>query len=164
MKKITFLLSLLSLFVFSCSSNDENSSSDTVNNNAFTVNNVVYSTPEFIIGSVTENPDRGFDIYEFYFRNDNGNYIHLDVNSPNLEELELMTYPITQGGTRYPGKSDLGKNGYGFPEWDEWYYSSSGHFSNGFIKISKENGKLVFEYEFNYNDTTKSIKGYAKQP
>jgi len=162
MNKIFSLLLITNLFLWSCTSDDSENIID--NNNGFTVNNTFYSTPQFIVGSVTERPDRGYDIYEFSFRNSNGNYVHIDVNSPNLDELELMTYEITRGGTRYPGKSDLGKNGYDFPEWDEWYYSTAGHFSDGFIKISRENGKLVFEYEFNYNDDTKSIKGYAKQP
>lgn len=164
MRNFILLFCLLNLFFTSCSSDSENNSSQNTNNNGFTVNNVFHSTPNFIVGPVTEKPQNGYDIYEFYFRNSNGNYVHIDVNSPNLNELELMTYQITQGGTRYPGKSDLGKNGYNFPEWNEWYYSTAGHFSNGFIKISKENGKLVFEYEFNYNDETKSIRGYAKQP
>lgn len=160
MKNFFFLL--IGIILTNCSSDSDNINS--TNNNGFIVNNIFYSTPNFIIGPITERPHRGFDIYEFYFRNNNGDYVHLDINSPNLNELELMTYQITQGGTRYPGKSDLGKNGTSYPGWDEWYYSSAGHFVDGFIKISKENGKLIFEYEFNYGDETKSIKGYAKQP
>lgn len=165
MRKFIILLSLFGLLIASCSSDNEGNSSNPANNNGFRVNNVFYPTPDFIVGPITERPDRGFDIYEFYFKNGSQSYIHLDINSPNLSELESMTYPILNVDGREPGISLLRKNGFGFQGINEdYYYNASTNFNDGFIKVSKENGKLIFEYEFNYNDGTKSIRGYAKQP
>ncbi len=161
MKKI--ILIFFGLILINCSSESENGNS--TNNNGFTVNDVFYPTPVFTFGAITERPDRGFDIYEFYFTDNNGSTIHIDINSPNLDNLEEMTYPILNEDGRLPGISLLRKNGVYYPNKDEdYYYSASTNYNNGFIKVYRENGKLVFEYEFNYYDNSKSIRGYAKQP
>ncbi|HQX04256.1 MAG TPA: hypothetical protein PKZ44_09075 [Flavobacterium sp.] len=165
MKKITIILSLISFFTYSCSSDNDNDTSNNLNNNGFTVDNIFYSTPEFIIGPVNEKPDRGFDIYEFYFKNGNNSFIHLDLNSPDLNKLKEMTYQIINEDGRLPGVSLLSKNGTDYPGKDEdYYYNASTNYKDGYIKVSKEGDKFVFEYEFNYYDSTKNIKGYAKQP
>ena len=162
MREILILLSLVT--IIGCSSDDSSNNGRNLNNNGFYVNSVFYPTPEFEIGPIVENTDRGFDIYEFFFKKGSENLVHLDLNSPNLNELEEMTYPVINEDARDPGISLLRKNGFDFPAKDvEYYQNASENYKDGFIKVTRKKGKLFFEYEFNYFDDTKSISGSAAE-